>query len=442
VDEWNDDDADELDDLDEDSGGNIALSLSELALVDLLGATSIVSLRGSAVLGKWLALAADMKTATIKRLMRANHGRKLLRNVLEQAWPIPIHRGYAPALATVRVAAVKRAPTMVESVARLLGIHYSSVFKTLSSVAGNMLVGNVFPSLMELEAETDEKSVDDDYADRPKGGQAATRLRTRFVASQNTVTVGVVLVDRWRVVRLLGRGGFGDVFEICSPSGTRRVAKFARLGSAPVKSIADSILLNELRHLQDLEHAHVCRVFGMRSDPTYGDFLQLEHGGTSLLDHANNRVLTHREAARIVRDIASALDYLHGEDVIHGDVTPSNILIDDSMHVRLTDFGTSARLKASASPAHTRLATQGPALSPNYAPPEAYNSPKITKHGDQYSLAMVYVALVTGLHFRPQVELALKRTPRSVEDALARALHVFPQRRFENCASFARALST
>lgn len=268
-----------------------------------------------------------------------------------------------------------------------------------------------------------------------------TRLRTEFSPPQGHVDIGAVLDGHWEVVRRLGRGGFGLVFEIRSRGGMVRVAKFPMPGTGASDAVARSYLNNELRRLQDLQHSHICSVYGMRMDERYGEFLQLEHGGVSLFDKANGQPMPRREALRVVRDTASALDYLHREGVVHGDVSPNNILIDAHGTIRLTDFGISARLETAGPSQYTRVASRIRGLNMTYASPEVQRSLPVTKHSDQYSLAMVYVALVTGSHANPPpLDEALRKLPSSTRAGLLRALHPVPSARYPSCLAFAGAM--
>ena len=113
-------------------------------------------------------------------------------------------------------------------------------------------------------------------------------------------------------------------------------------------------------------------------------------GLRSMLDRGT--LLTVAQAARVGRDVASALEYAHARDVLHRDVKPANLLFDEHGVVRVADFGL-ARALAEASwtePAGGMLGTA------RYASPEQASGLQLDARSDLYSLALVLVEAVTG----------------------------------------------
>ena len=141
-----------------------------------------------------------------------------------------------------------------------------------------------------------------------------------------------------------------------------------------------------------LRHANIVTVYDWGEDEMPFMVLELLEGGSlrSMLDQGT--VLTVAQAARVGRDVASALEYAHARDVLHRDVKPANLLFDEHGVVRVADFGL-ARALAEASwtePAGGMLGTA------RYASPEQASGLQLDARSDLYCLALVLVESVTG----------------------------------------------
>ncbi|MCA9642274.1 MAG: serine/threonine protein kinase, partial [Myxococcales bacterium] len=138
--------------------------------------------------------------------------------------------------------------------------------------------------------------------------------------------IGRVLNDRYRVLRVLGEGGMGVVYEGEQAIGgsSRRVA------IKTLRDVHDSVLVarfyRECETLAGLAHPNTVRVydFGETSDGVL--FIVMEYvDGKSLSELLEDGPLAPARAAHIVRQIASALSEAHGQGVIHRDLKPDNI---------------------------------------------------------------------------------------------------------------------
>lgn len=134
----------------------------------------------------------------------------------------------------------------------------------------------------------------------------------------------------------------------------------------------------------------------------------------------------------MVEAVALALDYAHASaGIVHGDVSPSNILIDQTRHVRLSDFGVAARLSGSGGVTTLRGGKE------YFMAPEAGTKRGVTKSSDQYSLARVAI-FVAGRGDPVVGEQILWRHP-GVRSAIQRATSTNPTERFECCRELAQA---
>ncbi|MBI3268540.1 MAG: protein kinase [Planctomycetes bacterium] len=140
------------------------------------------------------------------------------------------------------------------------------------------------------------------------------------------------------LVRELGRGGMGVVYEALQPSLNRRVAlKLLSLGSLAPESVAR--FRREAESAGRLSHPNIVRVFGAGQEgslPYYAmEFVEGESLASLL---ARGRVEPER-VARLLVQAADALAYAHGQGIVHRDVKPANLLVGPADHVFIADFG-------------------------------------------------------------------------------------------------------
>lgn len=195
----------------------------------------------------------------------------------------------------------------------------------------------------------------------------------------------------------LGEGAYGQVFRATYRGISERALKIFRPGAVDLATMA-----RELEKLSQVtEHQGIVTLhdFDLLNDPPYyamGLHAYPNYDGTwetrtleRLCGH-----LDHREAWRLIRDIADAVSYLHRNQIIHCDLKPSNILLTDEtpVHIKICDFGQSRGLAAEGS---------HPVGTPLYASPEQLRNPRDSADGkgfrwDVYSFGVVAFKLLTG----------------------------------------------
>jgi serine/threonine protein kinase len=210
----------------------------------------------------------------------------------------------------------------------------------------------------------------------------------------------------YRVIREIGRGGMGVVFEAVRDDDEfqKRVALkvAARAAFAPE-------FLSRFRHerqiLARLEHPHVARLLDGGTTDEGVPFFAMEYvEGVPIHRYAIDHDLSVEERIGLVLQVCDAVEYAHQNLVIHRDLKPSNILVARGS-VRLLDFGI-AKLIDPAQPhdTHTSLL----AVTPEYCSPEQLRGQPITTRTDVYSLGLVLFELLTGEHGqRPDVSSPL-----------------------------------
>ncbi len=144
---------------------------------------------------------------------------------------------------------------------------------------------------------------------------------------------------RYAIRGLLGHGGMGTVYRAHDSQLDREVAlKIPRLDLMQDDGVMER-LVHEGRLAASIAHAHVCAVYDAgEADGTPYVALRLVHG-RSLLAWSRERDLDCREAAEIVRKVATALQRVHDAGIVHRDVKTSNIMIDQAGEPLLMDFG-------------------------------------------------------------------------------------------------------
>jgi formylglycine-generating enzyme required for sulfatase activity len=196
-------------------------------------------------------------------------------------------------------------------------------------------------------------------------------------------------IPGYRVVRLLGRGGWGIVYEAIQERINRRVA-LKLLWPQPVASWAERVQ-REARVTARLRHPNIVTIYD--ADWVGERFylaMELVEGGT-LADRIERGPLSFEESVPILISIGEALDYAHRKDVIHRDVKPQNIMFRDDGTAVLTDFGI-AREREGA-----RLTVAGFLIgTPEYMSPQVLAQQPADASSDLYSLGIVLFEMLTG----------------------------------------------
>jgi serine/threonine-protein kinase len=268
------------------------------------------------------------------------------------------------------------------------------------------------------------------------------------------LNVSDVIDARYRLERLLGTGGMSEVW----------LAEDQRLGRwVAVKILRESLgaehdlvsgLEREARVVAQLQHPNIVGVLDAgRHDGRYFLVMEYVHGHSvrELLETQGR--LTEREAVRYGIQVASALQFAHDQGIVHCDVKPENILIDQNGVAKIADFGIADTLTRTLSPAEARdiLGTIA------YLAPEVIQGAQADPRSDVYSLALTIYETVAGrLPFAgsspaavagqrlgataPPLRTFALGASSELEAVLQRALAPFPLDRYQSAAEFLDAL--
>ncbi|HLZ55682.1 MAG TPA: protein kinase [Ktedonosporobacter sp.] len=253
----------------------------------------------------------------------------------------------------------------------------------------------------------------------------------------------------YRLQRLLGRGGFAEVYlGQHLHLGTRAAVKVlhTRLSAEDIANFK-----NEARTIARLIHPHIVRVleFGIEG---HLPFLVMDYapGGSLRTLHPKGSRVPLPTIVSYVRQVAEALQYAHDQHVIHRDIKPDNMLLDQYGKVMLSDFGMA--LIAQSSRQHNPQEIAGTAV---YMAPEQFQG-KTRRLSDQYELAVVVYEWLCGERpFRgsfaelasqhlfmlpPSLRALQPQLPAEVEQVIFKALAKDPLQRFMDIQTFASAL--
>ena len=206
---------------------------------------------------------------------------------------------------------------------------------------------------------------------------------------------GDLIADRYRLVAPLGSGGMGVVWTATDQHRNRIVAlKQVRLAAFAPPERSDharDLLRKEADTAAGLSHPHIVTVHEVvESDGEPWLVMEFVQGRDLATLLAEDGPLEPRRAARIGAQIASALTHAHAESVVHRDITPRNILVTDSDHAKLTDFGI-----ARVGDGTLTIATPAQGV-PAYYAPEVANGVPPGSRSDVFALGAVLYAAVEG----------------------------------------------
>ena len=215
----------------------------------------------------------------------------------------------------------------------------------------------------------------------------------------------------WSLTSVLGEGGMGSVFLADRVDGhfTQRAAVKVLHGIPSNK--AREHLAQERQILANLTHPYIAKVLDGGSTPRGRPYLVMAHvSGCQIDQYCREKQLTTTEILRLYLNVCEPVAYAHQQLVVHCDLKPSNVLIDDSGRPVLLDFGIARLINASDSEGSIK------AFTPRYASPEQQCGAPVSTTTDVYSLGVMLRELVT----LPNREIDAVIDKATAPDAMAR----------------------
>src|SRR5579859_2246679 len=262
---------------------------------------------------------------------------------------------------------------------------------------------------------------------------------------------------RYEIVGELGRGAMGVVYKARDPQIDRAVAiKTVSLWRQEAEEEQEFRLrfLNEAQAAGRLHHSGIVSIFDVGESPENRDpYIVLEYVAGESLNRilARDKKLPLATALKLAEEVAEALDYAHAQGVVHRDIKPANILVTETGHAKIADFGI-AKLNL----AHFTL--PGRVLgTPAYMAPEQLSGEGVDGRSDLFSLGVILYAMVTGhsafqgssattvcfkvANREPVAASALDMTlPPQLDAVISRAIAKNPDERYQRGADFAEDL--
>jgi serine/threonine protein kinase/Tfp pilus assembly protein PilF len=294
-------------------------------------------------------------------------------------------------------------------------------------------------------------------ADAPEGGCPGCLLETALDAAGGQIVFG-----RYKLVKVLGRGGMGIVWLARDQELERDVA----LKFLPDLMFQDRTLLDQLKRetkrCLELTHSHIVRIYDFIHDERSGCISMEYIDGETLSNlraQKKQRVFEPNEIAAWTSQLCDALDYAHNRaKIIHCDLKPANLMVSQRGDLKITDFGIARSLSDSVS----RLTLeQGRSGTLVYMSPQQLNGERCTHLEDIYSLGVsVYELLTSKPPFysgnidrqicervapsmterRKELDIEPAVIPQVWEDAVAACLAKDPSRRPQSAAEVAQRL--
>ena len=264
-------------------------------------------------------------------------------------------------------------------------------------------------------------------------------------------------LGRYELIRILGKGAMGVVYEGRDPNLDRRVAiKTVKVENLSEEAAAEyeHRFRTEARSAARLQHPNIVSVYDSDRD---GDiaFLVMEYVQGDDLKHHLDRGVRYslEQSLKAIRDLLSALDYAHKQGIVHRDIKPANMMIEPGGRVKLTDFGV-ARIQDSGEATRTQGSMVG---TLKYMAPEQVQGQKVDSRADLFSVGVVLYQLLTDKrpfdgdndfsiihqiigHEPPAPSSFNARLPAAIDAVVARALAKDREQRFETARDFAVAL--
>lgn len=258
---------------------------------------------------------------------------------------------------------------------------------------------------------------------------------------------GVILNERYRILRILGTGGFGAVYRAAD-----MVLKFpcAVKENLDISPEARNQFEKEAVILASLSHPNLPRVRDHFIIPDQGQYLVMDfiegEDLYSLIQRSG--VISEDQALNWISQIASALNYLHSQSppIIHRDIKPANIRITPEGTAFLVDFGL---VKVYDPHMRTTIGARG--ITPGYSPPEQYGRGRTDPRTDIYALSATLYTLLTGLEPQESIQrmvsdnlIPLKTIPTQIHpglgEVIGKGMQLQPSQRYASIAAFTHAL--
>lgn len=224
-----------------------------------------------------------------------------------------------------------------------------------------------------------------------------TNLASSGITDLNEESVSL---RHYEFKKRLGEGGFGQVHEawdskLCRPVAIKQLKAIAGT-EGPGSTIQTTSLLKEARLAASLKHPAFVKIFAIEEeDNSQSIVMELVPGLTlkQLLQQHPQQPLPEQQAINIINQVAEAMQEAHASGLIHGDLKPSNLMVEPDGKVRILDFGLASQTDAQATTSMSQLDPQGTIA---YMAPERMMGSPASAQSDIYALGVILYETLTG----------------------------------------------
>ena len=257
------------------------------------------------------------------------------------------------------------------------------------------------------------------------------------------LTKGQKINDRYEIIKTIGEGGMANVYLAEDTILERKVAIKVLRGDLSNDEKFIRRFKREALSVSNLSHPNIVEVYDVgEEDGNYYIVMEYIEGKTLKQLLQKRGALTLTEVIDIMSQLTDGLAHAHEAYIIHRDIKPQNIMIEDNGRIKITDFGIAMALNS------TQLTQTNSVMgSVHYLPPEQANGKGSTVKSDIYSLGILMYELLTGsVPFKgekiPSVRKQNPTIPQSVENIILKATAKNPKNRYDSAREMYNDLQT
>ena len=276
--------------------------------------------------------------------------------------------------------------------------------------------------------------------------------------NDGSFAAGDLILNRYKVLALLGQGGMGVVYKCFDEIAGIEIALKALPPELSHNTLEMEDIKDNFQLVHNLHHPNIAASNNLERDDSNGNYYLImeccegEDLRRWLRRKRKEGNIPLSDILAVVNQVASALDYAHRQKVLHRDIKPGNIMIAADGNIKVLDFGLAAQIHTSMT--RVSMVYHGTSGTGPYMAPEQWKGRAQGPAADQYALAaMTYEMLSGHTPFESTDAAVLQQAvltqqaeeiagiPKYVQKALARALSKEPSERFSDCSDFVSALN-